>query len=111
MEFSSLISDAISYWERKRIIYNGVLALLVIACWGIDIISGGPQQWLGAAMVLLIFAVIANALYCFAYPVDLAMQMTSFRKRWQGCRWVLFVTGVCTASVLAVWIMLGPGMG
>ncbi len=110
MDFRSRFADAVSYWERKRIIYNGVLAVLVIACWGTDIADGGPRQWLGAAIVLLIFAGVANFLYCFAYPVELAFQLTPFRERWQRFRWLLFATGVILASVLALWIMLRPGM-
>ena len=103
--------DAATYWERMRVVYNGVLAILVLACWGHDIVSSGPPQRFGAALVLLIFAAIANALYCLAYPVDLAFQMTSFVKKKTGFRWLLFATGVIVASVLALWIMLGSGMG
>ena len=110
MEFKSLFADAVSYWERKRIIYNVVLAILVLACWGTDILSGGPRQWLGAAVVLLIFAGVANALYCFAYPVDLAFQLTPLKEGWQRFRWLFFATGVILASILALWIMLRPGM-
>jgi hypothetical protein len=111
MEFKSLFADAVSYWERKRIIYNGVLVILVAACWGGDILSGGPQQWLGAAFVLFLFAGVANALYCFAYPVDLAFQMTPLKECWQRFRWLLFATGVILASILSLWIMLRQGMG
>lgn len=110
MEFKSLFTNAVSYWERKRIIYNGVLALLVLVCWGADILSGGPRQWLGAAIVLLMFAGVANALYCFAYPVDLAFQMTPLKGSWKRFRWLLFAAGVILASILALWIMLRPGM-
>ncbi len=80
MQVKPLIADAISYWERRRIIYNAVLVILVLACWGADILSGGPREWLGAAFVLLIFGGIANALYCFAYPVDLAFQITPLKQ-------------------------------
>lgn len=109
MELKPLFADAVSYWERKRVIYNSVLAILVLSCWGADILSSGPRQWLGAAVVLLIFAGIANALYCLAYPVDLAFQMTPLKEAWQRFRWVLFATGVMLASMLALWIMLRPG--
>jgi hypothetical protein len=101
--------DAASYWEPMRIIYNGVLALLVLACWGLDIVLSGPGQWLGAAVVLMIFAGIANALYCLAYPIDLAFQMVPFIQRRKELRWLLFATGVIVASVLALWVMLGTG--
>lgn len=110
MELKSLFADAVSYWERKRIVYNGVLGILAVACWGADILAGAPRQWLGAAVVLLIFAGVANALYCFAYPVDLAFQMTPLKEGWRRFRWLLFATGVILASIIALWIMLRPGM-
>lgn len=111
MNLKSLFTDAVSYWERRRLLYNGVLALLVAVCWGRDILSGWPEQWLGAAVVLFIFAGIANALYCFAYPVDFAFQMTPLRERWQRFRWLLFASGLSLASILSVWIMVRDGMG
>ena len=105
------LADAASYWEPMRIIYNGVLAVLVLACWGLEIVSSGPAQWLGAALVLMIFAGIANALYCLAYPIDLAFQVVPFIQRRKEFRWLLFAAGVIVASVLALWVMLGTGMG
>ncbi len=110
MPFKSIVLESVSYWERKRIIYNAVLAILVLIYWGADILSTGPRQWIGAALVLLIFGGVANVLYCIAYPVDLAFQMTPMRYRWQQNRWMLFTSGVILASIIALWIMLRPGM-
>lgn len=107
--FRTHLVDAASYWEPMRVIYNGVLGVLVLVCWGLDIVLAGPGQWLGAALVLMILAGIANALYCLAYPVDLAFQMMPFIQRWKGFRWSLFALGVVVASVLALWVMLGTG--
>ena len=110
MDIKPHVADAVSYWERKRIVYNIVLAILVLACWGEDIFSGGPAQLLGAGIVLLILAGIANVLYCFAYPVDLAFQMTPLKAVWQRRRWILFTSGLVLASTLALWVMLHTGM-
>ena len=110
MEFKSLFADAVSYWERKRLIYNGVLTILVALCWGAEFASAGPQELFGAVMVLLFFAGIANTLYCVAYPVDLVFQMTPLKEYWKQFRWLLFLCGVIVASLLSLWIMLRPGM-
>jgi hypothetical protein len=110
MDIKPHITDAVSYWERKRITYNGVLALLVISCWGEDILAGTPAHWLGAGIVLLVLAGIANVLYCAAYAVDLAFQMTPLKAVWQQRRWLLFTSGLLLASTLALWIMLHSGM-
>jgi hypothetical protein len=110
MHIKPHVADLVSYWEEKRIVYNSVLVLLVLACWGEDILSGGPAQWLGAAIVLLVLAGIANVLYCFAYPIDLALQMTPLKSVWQHYRWLLFTGGLLLASTLALWVMLHTGM-
>ena len=111
MEYRTLLADAVAYWERKRLIYNAVLAVLVVVCWGADLLATEPVQLLGAALVLLFFAGIANALYCLAYPIDLGFQMTSLRQPWRQHRNWLFLAGMIVASSLALWIMLGSGMG
>ena len=61
--------------------------------------------------MLMIFAGIANALYCLAYPIDLAFQMVPVIQRRKEFRWLLFAAAVIVASVLALWGMLGTGMG
>lgn len=110
MDFKSNLLDALAYWERKRLIYNLVLAMLVVICWGADIFMGGPRDWLAAAVILLLFAGLANVLYCAAYPVDLILQVTPLKHRWLQARWLLFGGGLSLASGLAVFVMLRPGM-
>lgn len=110
MNITQLILEAVSYWERKRIIYNFVLALLSALCWGVDILSSAPEEWFVAGVVLLVFAMIANVLYCVVYPVDLIMQLTPFRETWKSSRWLPFCGGLLIASGLAWWILQGHGM-
>ncbi len=110
MGYRELFADAVRYWERRRIAYNAVLAILVVVCWGGDIVSGGPRDWFAAALVLTILAGLANVLYCLAYPIDLSVQLTPLRGHWRRLRWLLFACGLALASTLAVWVMLGPGM-
>lgn len=99
--------DAASYWERRRLVYNGVLAVLVAFCWGADIVASQPGQWIGAALVLLVLGGLANLLYCAAYPVDLLLLLSPLHRQWRGCRWMLFAAGLLLASGLAVHVMLG----
>lgn len=103
------LADAAAYWEPMRVVYNVVLGVLAVACWGLDIVLSGPSQWLGAVVVMAIFAGIANALYCLAYPVDLAFQMVPLSQNSKGFRSILFTVGVVIASGLALWVMLGNG--
>lgn len=110
MNFSECLKDAVSYWERKRILYNAVLVVLTLICWGPDILPGGPRAWIGGGLVVLVFAGIANVLYSLAYPVDLVLQMSPYRTLWLSSRWLLFTTGLLLAVCLALQIMLGDGM-
>lgn len=110
MQFSQIMTDAVFYWERKRIVYNLILAILALACWGQDIFGGGLQHMVGGLIVLLVFAMIANFLFSLAYAVDIAFQVTPLRERWRRVRWMLFLSGTAIASTLALWVMLDQGM-
>lgn len=110
MRLMKPLADAASYWERKRLLYNGVLTILALACWGPDILSGGVRDWVSGGIVLLVFALIANALFCLAYPIDLAFQMSPLRTLLVTTRRVMFIAGLIFASTLALWVMLRSGM-
>lgn len=100
-----VLSDAIGYWERRRIGYNLVLAAVVLG-------------WLAAAwtrlrgelniehlLALFVLAVLANACYCAAYLVDVPMQLSAFRDGWRRRRWLLWLVGTLFAMALAwFWV-------
>ncbi len=108
-----LFDESVRYWERMRFVYNAILTMLVIVCWGPDLLKTIPPTifaWLGVALLLIFFASIANTLYCAAYPVDIVLQLTPFRNEWLRFRWLLFSLGTCLASMLALYVMLGDLM-
>ena len=110
MNFRNSFVDAATWWEPRRLLYNAVLVILTVICWGHEFVVGGPRVWLGGGIVLLAFAAIANALFCVAYPVDLAIQASPFRNIQARTRWAFFVSGLTLASTLALWVLLGTGM-
>ena len=110
MSHDSFLLDAISYWEPKRIWYNVCLTVAALICWGPEIFAGGPREWIGGLTVLAVFAIIANILFCFAYPVDFVLQMSSSRPVLDASRTCLFSLGLILALSFALWIMLGTGM-
>ena len=69
-------TDALGYWEPRRLIYDAVLAAVVItyffAAWPES--RGGLSVDLGLTVFLL--AVVANVLYCFAYVADVFVQLS-----------------------------------
>lgn len=101
-----VVSDAIGYWERGRIIYNLVLAAIVIGCFA----SSWPDSAsrLNADLVQRFFlrAVLANVAYCGAYIPDLLAQVSDFRAVWRRHRWVLFVIGLTFAGIIARFVAL-----
>ena len=101
------ITDAIRFWEPRRLIYNSVLALIV----GLYFYLGlpGSKQNLGVnfALGLFILAVVANLAYCAAYLADVFAQLSDFREAWQRVRWILFVIGTTLAAIIARFIAMG----
>ncbi len=106
MHIRELASDAIAYWERRRIAYNVVLAVVFGAC----VIGTWPKFapiFVSDEMLLIyVLAVLANACYCAAYPVDLFVQTSLFRGTWRGKRWMLWLLGTLFAATLTYfWSM------
>ena len=100
-------TDAIRFWEPRRLIYNLALALVVI----IYFVVGYPasKALLSADFVLLVFllAVVANVAYCAAYLVDVFVQASGYREIWQRSRWLLFAIGTTFAAVITRFVAMG----
>jgi hypothetical protein len=101
------LSDAIRYWELRRILYNVVLLGVVAAVYFTNL--PGSRQALGAdgVQVLFVLAVLANVAYCAAYIVDVVAQLSSFRPTWLRLRWIILLVGVAFAAVLANFFSRG----
>ncbi|HKW18295.1 MAG TPA: hypothetical protein VJO35_12385 [Terriglobales bacterium] len=101
------LTNAIGFWEPRRVIYNAVLALVV----AIYFIVGYPasKAMLSADLALIVFvlAVVANIAYCAAYLADVFVQTSGFREIWQRYRWVLFVIGTTFAAVITRFVSMG----
>jgi len=98
---SEILTDAIRYWELRRIPYNAVLLAIVASL----LLMGWPASLghitVNSAELIFVLAVLANVAYCAAYVVDVAAQSSAYRATWRRYRWVLFAIGVLFASVLA----------
>jgi len=92
--FGEFLADAIRYWEPRRIVYNLVLAAVVLA-W---VVLSWPH--FRPSMTLL-----ANVCYCAAYLVDAPIQHSSLSIVWKRRRWGLWLLGTLFAILLAsYWI-------
>jgi hypothetical protein len=102
-----MVTDALRYWEPRRIIYNGALAMVVIA----HFLTGLPQSMsnltFNSVLFLFLLAVLANACYCAAYLADLFAQFSGFRTLWLSWRHLLLALGIAFAAVLTHFFALG----
>jgi len=112
--FTEVLTDALHYWEPRRIGYNTVLAAIV-AGWVVFTWPHfrGAFTW-NALLALFVLAVLANVCYCAAYLIDLPMQYSDFRDLWRRRRGILWVLGALFAAAIAYYWMadeIYPGAG
>src|SRR6185436_2441535 len=90
----SLVADALRYWEPRRIVYNALLAAIVLGYF----FAGWPASksflTLNGILWMFFLAVLANVCYCAAYVVDLFVQLSPLRGSWTRLRWILFLVGL-----------------
>ena len=100
-------TNAIQFWEPRRLIYNLVLAAVVLAYF----VAGYPASKAvlsgDFALGVFLLAVVANVAYCAAYLADIFVQTSGFREVWQRARWVLFVIGTLFAAVITRFVAMG----
>ena len=101
------MSDALGYWEPRRIAYNAVLALVVMVYFVINWPHSGRAVSLEGILWVFILAVLANVCYCAAYLGDLFVQVSGFRAAWQKWRWVLFLVGGAFAAIITRRFAIG----
>lgn len=103
--FRDLLSDAIRYWEPRRLGYNAFLTVIVVG-W---VVFTWPHfraafTW-QSLLVLFVLAVLSNVCYCTAYVVDIPMQYSAYRDLWRRWRWGLWVVGALFAGAIThYWI-------
>jgi len=102
-----MVTDAIRYWEPRRLIYNAALALIVIGYFLAGLPESRSTFTLDGVLILFLLAVLANACYCGAYIADIFAQFSGFRTLWLRWRGWLLVLGIAFASVITRFFALG----
>jgi hypothetical protein len=103
----AVITDSLRYWERKRIVYNIVLALVVIGYFVAAWPGSKTTITLNGGFVLFILTVLANVAFCAAYLADLFIQFSGFGALWHRWRWALFVLGTTFAAAITRFFSIG----
>lgn len=101
------LTDAIRYWEPRRLAYNGVLASVVLIYFGLSYPASRTALSLNLALSVFLLAVLANVAYCAAYLADIFAQSSGYQNEWRRYRWVVFVVGLLFAAILTRFFALG----
>ncbi len=106
IQWREFLSNAIRYWEPRRILYNLVLAVIVVVHYVLGLPFSKSALQFNTLLLLFALAVLANVAYCAAYIPDVFAQMSGLRDSWLRFRWVVFVVGLAFAAVLAHFFAL-----
>jgi hypothetical protein len=104
-------TDAIRYWEPRRLLYNAVLAAIVLFYFARTYPASRAQMSLDGVLGVFLLAVLANVAYCTAYLADIFAQISGFRELWQKYRWILFLIGLLFAGILTRFFAMGMFLG
>jgi hypothetical protein len=102
-----MVTDAIRYWEPRRLIYNAVLALIVIGYFCGSLPKSRATLSFDGFLFVVILAVLANLCYCAAYIADIFAQFSGFRIVWLRWRWLLRALGITFAGIITRFFALG----
>lgn len=105
--FRDSVTAAIRYWEPRRLIYNFVLAGIVLTYFGLNYTTSRSKISLDFGLLLFLLAVLANVAYCAAYPVDIFVSASGYREQWLKYRWVIFLIGLLFAGTITRFFALG----
>jgi hypothetical protein len=100
-EIREILTEALAYWERKRILYNVALALVAVTGHLTSTAPWKPSVGFDLFLGLFFLAVIANVLYCAAYLPDVVIHISDFRDRRHVIRTLLFTIGTLFAAGIA----------
>jgi hypothetical protein len=100
-------TDAIKFWEPRRIVYNLTLTAIVVVYFAIGYPGSRTVISVDFCLGLFLLAVVANVAYCAAYIADIFAQASGFREVWQRYRNILFVIGTVFAGIITRFIAMG----
>lgn len=99
-----LITDALRYWELRRVLYNILLTVVFLghflAAWP----DSRASLTLDGFLALFGLAVLANVAFSAVYVADLFIQLSGFRESRRSWRWLLLIVGFAFAAILTHFI-------
>jgi hypothetical protein len=95
-----MVGKAIRWWEPRRLIYNGVLAIYVLIRFYLNYPASKSALHYEVFLALFGLAVLANVAYCAPYLPDLFVQYGEHTEWLPKIRLTLLGVGTCFAIVL-----------
>ena len=105
------LTNAIRYWEPRRLLYNAALLLVLAGCFAAGWPASRRALHTETLLGIFVLAVLANVAYCAAYIPDLAVQYSSMRDGWLRWRWALLAVGTLFAAAITYLIASGMFAG
>jgi hypothetical protein len=105
--FRELITDALRYWELRRVAYNALLALIVLGHFLASWPASRSSVTINGLLGMFLLTVLANVAYSVVYLVDVFIQLSGFRASRRRWRSMLLVVGFAFAGVLTHFFSTG----
>src|SRR5260370_28203168 len=105
--FRESVSDAMRFWEPRRLVYNALLSVIVLFYFFKAYPASKAILTLDSILGLFLLVVLANIAYCAAYLADVFAQWSSYRDLWRRFLWILFAVGMLFAGILTRFIVIG----
>lgn len=94
------MTDALRYWELRRLFYNGLLALIILAHLAAAWPASRSSVTFDGVLGLFLLGVLANVAFSAIYLADVFVQFSGFRASRVRWRWILLGVGFSFAAVL-----------
>jgi hypothetical protein len=97
---SGYVANGLRYWEPRRLIYNSVLAMVVLTHVWLAWPASRDKLSFDLALGVFLLAVLANVCYCAAYLPDVFVQLSGLHEAWRIGRTGLLIVGTAFAATL-----------
>ena len=104
---SGYVATGLRYWEPRRFVYNGVLALVVAVQFVLAWPGSRERLSFDLALGIFLLAVLANVCYCAAYVADVFVQFSELHREWRTGRVILLSVGTAFAATLTHFLARG----
>jgi hypothetical protein len=108
---STYAANALRYWEPRRLIYDAVLALVVIGHVAVRWPASRAALTVDNVLGLFILAVLANVAYCAVYIPDLFVQFSGLDEAWRKGRVAVLIIGTAFAATITHFVASGAFVG